>query len=299
MQKEICEFLKEHDVEYKENYPLSEISSVKIGSKADFVSYPNTEEKIIELVKFLRKNKISYKIVGRMSNVLPSDKKYEGVILSTDKLKSYKIEDNYVRVSSGVSLPFLSKTTAEHGLSGFEKMCGIPGSVGGSVYGNAGAFGTEISDILEEVKIYDCDADSVFHLKGSDCGFTYRSSLLKGKNIVIISAGFRLTKSDLKTVKEKMRECSLIRRSTQPVGIPSLGSAFKRTAQNISAAKLIDGCGLKGFKIGGASVSSKHAGFIVNLGNSTAEDYLRVADYVSDRVFEKYGVNLEKEIEVM
>ena len=96
-----------------------------------------------------------------------------------------------------------------------------------------------------------------------------------------------------------MRECSLIRRSTQPVGIPSLGSVFKRTAQNISAAKLIDGCGLKGFKIGGASVSSKHAGFIVNLGNSTAEDYLRVADYVSDRVFEKYGVNLEKEIEVM
>ena len=299
MNREILGFLKMNDVEYRENVLLSSLSPIRIGNAAKIIAYPDSEAKIVNLLRFLWNNEIKYKILGRMSNTLPPDEKYEGVLIRTDRLKELSIRQDSLFVCAGASLSYVSVMLGSEGLSGFEAICGIPGSIGGAVSGNAGAFGREMSDLVESVRAYDIADDQIIDLTNAECHFNYRDSIFHEKDFLILSVRFKLIRSDKDSVIFQMRQVADIRKKTQPIDMPSLGSSFKRPSAGVSAAKLIDECGLKGFRIGGAAVSEKHAGFIVNLGRATAKDYIDLSDYVKKCVFEKYKIQLEREIEIM
>lgn len=296
MSREISEFLKMNDVEYKENLKISSISPIHIGEYADFVIFPDSEEKLIELVRFFNKNKLNHKIVGRMSNVLFCKNKYD-ILIRTDRINQYKIDGRTLVVGCGASIPFISRALIYAELSGFERLSGIPGSVCGALMTNAGAFGTEISDLLYEVKIYDVTSDSFCILEKNNINFGYRVSGLKKMNSVIISAKFTLTESNRAYIKENIERYAAIRRNNQPIAELSLGSVFKRPCSDVSAARLIDECQLKGYRIGGAEISKKHAGFIVNVGGASADDYICLADFASETVYKRFGIKLVREVE--
>ncbi len=299
MYNELLNFLKVHDVEYKENTPLATISPIKIGGDAAFVVFADSEHKLVALVDFLVKLKIRYKILGRMSNVLPLDEKYDGVVIRTDRLASYTIVGESLTVSCGAGLPYVASILMNCGLSGFEGLSGIPGSIGGAILGNAGAFGSEISDRLINVRAYDLRRRRIIVLSRADCCFTYRGSVFKDGGYIILSADFLLCRKDAALIKADMDRCRNIRKNTQPYGLPSLGSTFKRPSEGIYAARLIDDCGLKGYTVGGAQISNKHAGFIVNIGGATAKDYIDLSSYAAKCVYDRFNIRLEREIEIM
>ena len=288
--------LKMNDVEHKENYPLSEISAIRIGGKADLVVYPKSEKELICLVNRLLEKEIKFKILGRMSNVLPSDEGYRGVVIRTDRLKEYAIEGEVATVASGVGIPYLAAKTAELGLSGLEQLSGIPCSLGGAIFGNAGAFGREMGDLIRSVRAFSIREGKIIDFSVEKCIFSYRSSIFKSGEHVILSAVLKFLKSDENTVKESIHKYRKMRLDTQPHGLLSLGSTFKRP-QGDSAGRMIDECGLKGYTIGGAQISEKHAGFIVNIGNASAEDYKNLAEYAQGAVYQRFGTRLEYEIE--
>ncbi len=299
MVKELIRFLKMNDVEYKEGLPLASISPIRIGAEADIVAFPDDEAKLVLFLKFLENTRIKYKISGRMSNLLPPDEKYSGVLIRTDRINAHYFDGNMLSVSCGASIPYISSLTQAAGLGGFERLSGIPGSIGGAAVGNAGAFGREISDLIIDIRVCDIIEKSIYTLPLRECSFSYRSSSLKNRDIIVLSARFRLCYSDKSSIKAEMNRCKDIRRATQPIGAPSLGSVFKRPSAAVSAAELIDKCGLKGYGIGGAQISEKHAGFIVNAGRATAKDYILLSEFAAKCVYEKYGIALEREIEIM
>lgn len=297
MIREMLEFLKANDVEYKENFILAGLSPIKIGGGASLVCFPDNIRKLICLVDFLESIKNRYKIVGRMSNVLFPDTKYEGVVVRTDKIRQLEVGDNIISAYCGVALPHLAAFCSRAGLSGLEALSGIPGSLAGAVVGNAGAFGREISDIFISAVLYDISTRDIIRLERDSLDFSYRNSSLKGRGeFALLSCKLRLCHSDSLTVIQETCRVSEIRRSTQPYGIPSLGSTFKRP-EGIAAARLIDLCGLKGCTVGGCSVSEKHAGFIVNTGGGTANDYVTLTEIIKSEVLRKFAVSLEPEVE--
>ena len=299
MYREVLDFLKMNDVEYKNGVSLATISPVRIGGEADIVAYPACEMQFFRLVQFLINENIKHKIVGRMSNVLFSDKKYRGVIIRSDRMSSFRIYGNILTVECGVALPYISLVLCSAGLHGFEGLSGIPGSIAGALIGNAGAFGYEISDSLIDVRCFDTRRERIIVFSKNELDFSYRSSFFKRYNFPILSARFALEERECAEIKAEMEKYREIRRKTQPTDQPSLGSTFKRPSDTVYAARLIDECGLKGFGIGGAQVSAKHAGFIVNRGGATALDYIELSDYVKERVLERFGVSLEREIEII
>ena len=234
-----------------------------------------------------------------MSNVLPRDEGYNGVIVRTDRMQTVLFKDKSVSVDAGISLPKLSRMCATQGLCGLEELSGIPGSIGGAIYGNAGAYGREIADLVQSVVLFDPDSDEIFQLSGKEMCFGYRTSALKSKDLVFLSATLKLETSDVNTVSSAVQTFAEKRRESQPVYLPSLGSAFKRPANDILPWKLIDEAGLRGFRIGYAQISEKHAGFIVNTGNATCSDYLSVVMHVEKCVFEKHKITLEREFEIL
>ncbi len=292
-------FLKMNDVEYAENRLLRDFSSVGIGGTARIIAFPKTEKQFCETISFLEKSKIGYKILGRMSNVLPPDDDYSCAIIKTDKMSSFSIRDNKMIVCAGASLPYLAYKVSREGLSGLEELSGIPGSLGGSIIGNAGAFGREISDSVLSVTCYDSQNDKIITLSNGECDFSYRYSAFKENELVILSAELSLISASREKTKARIEEVRRARSLTQPVGEKSLGSTFKRTADGISAAMLIDKCGLKGYSIGGAQISTKHAGFIVNTGLATASDYISLMEYTRRKVKEKFNIDLNEEIEII
>ena len=298
MTEEILGFLKANDVKYTRDEYLFRLSTVKIGGMADFVAYPDSEDKLIRLVEFLEE-KIKYKILGRMSNVLPPDDRYRGVIVRTDLMNRVDFQGNIITAEAGISLHRLSSLCQDMSLSGIEELSGIPGSLGGAIFGNAGAYGREISDLVIDVSAYDIVSKTVFEIPSEKLGFGYRTSAFKASRLVILSARLGLTFDNKDKIQTKIREISSKRRNSQPMGMPSLGSTFKRPSENVYPWRLIDECGLRGFSIGCAAISEKHAGFIVNLGNATSADYFAVASYVKNIVQEKTGVNLEYEFEIL
>ncbi len=298
MVREIIDYLKMNDVEYRENYPMSNLSAVRIGNNALIVAYTKDEGELIGLFDFLNDSKIKNKILGRMSNVLPSDEIYSGVIVKTDRFSEVNISENIITAAAGTSLIGLAFKACGVGLSGLEELSGIPGSIAGAIYGNAGAFGREIADLILDVRAYDINRGCTEVLSAQECSFGYRDSIFKRKKYIILSARLSLTADQTANIRQNIEKYKRIRVSTQPVGSYSLGSTFKRTG-GASAGALIDSCGLKGYRIGGAEISPIHAGFIVNSGDATAADYLGLADYAAERVYNVRGVRLEREIEVM
>ncbi len=295
----IKEYLKNEDIKYKENKNLKDYSHIKIGGIARIVILPENMSEFIKILKFLDGNKTKYKILGNMSNVLPRDTVYETVIIKTDKVNKICFGAGCCLCDCGVRLPFLSWRYCDLGFSGLEELSGIPGQLGGAVYANAGAFGREISDVLSECYVYEKSGGEILRLSASELGFGYRKSNISYKGFVLLSVKLKALAADKENIKKRTKDYREIRKQSQPYEFPSLGSVFKRPSDGISAGKLIDECGLKGYSLGDAEISSKHAGFIINRGCASSDDVKSLAEIASEAVFKKFGIVLEREIEYL
>jgi UDP-N-acetylmuramate dehydrogenase len=279
--------------------PLKDHCSYKIGGPAQVFCSPASITQLVEMLDYALANGIDYFILGNGSNLLISDKGVRGLIIHTGALNKISHDGDCLSAYCGASLKDLCKVALEQGLSGLEFASGIPGSVGGAVYMNAGAYGGEIKDVLYCSKYLDPKqldpASPVRHLKADEHNFGYRSSIFQNSGFIHLSSVFRLKPDDPDRIRDRMLDLEKQRWDKQPMDLPSGGSVFKRPEGHFTG-KLVDDCGLRGFRIGGAAVSDKHCGFIVNLGGATAQDVLDVIRHVQKEVFGRFGVRLETEI---
>jgi len=288
-------FLKDNQIQFLQNESLKKHITFKVGGEAKFVAMPQTKHQAANLIKFLKENNIKYYIIGRGSNVIFRDEGFDGVIIKTSNMQNIEfIGEDKVYADSGVVLNVLCKTLQEKSLAGLEFCYGIPGNVGGGLFMNCGAYGGEISSAVCEVEYI--DENGIFQkIDVKDCQFSYRHSIFQNNDWFITGCTFKLTKGDKTQILSFMEDIMQRRIDKQPLDKPSAGSSFKRPAGYFAAA-LIDECGLKGYSIGGAQVSEKHAGFIVNTGNATCNDIVSLAEYVEQTVMQKKGVAIEKEM---
>lgn len=279
--------------------PMRKHTNFKIGGNADvFVIAKNIEE-IKCVIKFSKENNILLTILGNGSNVLVSDKGIRGIVLQvgTKEIKIEKQKNALVEVEAGVMLGALAQVLLKQSISGFEFAAGIPGSIGGAIRMNAGAYGGEMKDIVKDVTVLN-EKGEISVLTNEECEFSYRHSRFTDSKEIVIKVTLELPLGDEAEIKAKMDEYNQSRREKQPLNLPSAGSTFKRGSDFITA-KLIDECGLKGYTSGDAQVSTLHAGFVVNLGNATAQDVLNVVNHVKQVVLEKTGKQIELEVELL
>ncbi|PKM94334.1 MAG: UDP-N-acetylenolpyruvoylglucosamine reductase [Firmicutes bacterium HGW-Firmicutes-1] len=273
-------------------------TSFKIGGPADFFIAPKNIEKLVSTIKLCSNEKIPYYIMGNGSNLLVSDKGFRGVILQIYKnFNEVRIVDDRVYAQAGVLLSRLSKDIYEASLEGFEFASGIPGTLGGAVFMNAGAYGGEMKHIVEEVTVVTHQGDFI-NLPKEALALDYRSSILQKEDYVAISATLKLKKGEKELIKRTLDELNHKRKTKQPLEMPSAGSTFKRP-EGYFAGKLIMDAGLRGHCIGGAQVSEKHCGFVVNKGSATAEDVILLMEHVREVVKEMFGVELEPEVKLL
>lgn len=295
--KEIISFIKKNNIgSYKENVSLKCYTSYKVGGIARLILYPKNVDKLILILNFLNKNNINYKVLGNGSNVIFSDDLYDGVIIKLDEFDQVYVNDTIIKAGAGVSLVKLSYKALKEGLTGLEFASGIPGTVGGAVFMNAGAYNTDMGYITSEVLVLTPELE-VKTLYNKDLNYKYRSSFLKhNPNYICLEATIVLRHGDKPLIKELMETRRQKRLMTQPLEYPSAGSVFRNPTNNY-AGKLIEDCNLKGYEIGGAQVSRKHANFIINKGDASAKDVKDLIDYVHDEVKNKKGIDLKIEQE--
>jgi len=287
--------LKENDIEYAVNVSFKKLTSYKTGGNASIVVYPKNKKELVFVIKKIKKYKFKYTLFGSGTNMLASDSDYDGVIIKLDKFDEIKIEDDIVTVGCGVSMSKLCVLLAKKGYKGYANLAGIPGTVGGAIYMNAGCYGVEIKDLLIDAVYFKLGKNIIVTNK-MFC-FKKRHSIIQWlKTPILLEARFKLEKSDEDEIL-KLDEYREKRTSSQPLDKPNCGSVFKNP-EGDSAGRLIDSCGLKGYKIGGASVSEKHANFIVNDGTATSADILNIIEYVSTKVLNETGVKLELEVKL-
>ena len=276
--------------------PMSNHTTFRIGGTADYFVMPSSIAELQSIVDLLKKSDIEYYVIGNGSNLLVGDKGFRGVIiqLSDEFSEVSYIDDVTVKVMSGMKLSRLGNQLADRGLAGFEFATGIPGTIGGAVRMNAGAYGGEIKDIIVSADVLDADGN-IITLDKAELELGYRTSCIMKRGYIVVSATFRLEKKDTDKIKEYIRELSVKRRTKQPLEYPSAGSTFKRP-EGYYAAKLIEEAGLKGLSAGDAQVSEKHAGFVINKGNATAKDVCVLTDKIMEEVMKKDGVKLELEV---
>lgn len=282
------------------NEPMRNHTSFKIGGNADlFVSVVN-EDELKEALNYAKLKNLPITIIGNGSNLLVSDNGIRGLVIKID-IQLLKIENNkkeiVVTVGSGNKIMALGIQLKEKEISGFEELSGIPGTIGGAVFMNAGAYGKEMKDIVVSTKCMNREG-KVLELSNEEQKFEYRSSIFNQEEYIILETKLKLQRGKKEDIEQKMKEYLNKRKEKQPLEYASAGSTFKRQ-EGLITAKLIDDCGLKGYKIGGAMVSEKHAGFIVNTGDATAKDVIDLIKYVKDKVYEKYGVEIEEEIKLI
>lgn len=294
LQQKIIAFLPDSDVRFFE--PMSKHTSFRIGGPAEVMVFPKNAEELAQLLKLSKKLDCKFAILGAGTNILAPDAGLSGVVICLkDALDSISLFDgNKLRVDAGVTMSRAAVYAAAAGLSGLEFAHGIPGTVGGGVYMNAGAYGGEIAMVCESVDVMSWDGQ-ISTVACEEMGFSYRHSRLEDEGGVVVSVVFKLTPKEEALIRGQMQELMQKRKASQPLELPSAGSAFKRPVGGYAAA-LIDQAGLKGYRIGGAAVSSKHAGFVVNVENATAADVLALLAYVADKVFDDSGIRLEPEI---
>ena len=285
-----------------ENAPLSEYTSFKVGGPADFLVQTSESDEIEKLIALASQEKIPYYVIGNGTNMLVSDEGYHGlVILIKDKKNGIVFEESAdgatVTVGAGCSLSRFANEAASHGYSGLEFASGIPGSVGGAVVMNAGAYGGEIKDVIKYALVMD-SAGNIMKLDRGELELSYRSSVIQRKNLVVLEACFELKKGNAEQIKAEIRELNERRREKQPLDYPSAGSTFKRPEGHF-AGKLIEDAGLRGYCVGDAQVSEKHCGFVINKGKATASDIYRLIADVIEKVYSEFGVELEPEIKLL
>lgn len=285
----------------KQNEPMKNHTSFKIGGPAEFYIKITSIKELQKILEFAKKEKIKITILGNGSNVLVSDSGIKGIVIRTN-LKEIKIEPKEqnkieITVDDATPIGFLAQKLLKEEITGFEEISGIPGTIGGAILMNAGAHGKEMKDIVTEITAIDYNG-KIHKFTNEQAKFTYRNSIFSSGKYIILQAKIILEKGNAKEIKAKMDEYAQFRKEKQPIEYPSAGSTFKRGTDFITA-KLIDDAGLKGYTIGGAKVSEKHAGFIINTGNATAQDVLDLAKYVTNKVYEKFGKKIEFEIKIV
>lgn len=299
---EICELLNTNipEMEVLKNEPMKKHTSFRIGGNAEVFVKAKTVEQIKKVLEICKTNNIKLNIIGNGSNLLVSDEGVKGIVLRVDldyiNIENIEENDVTIKVGAGVLLGKLAYILLDKSISGFEFATGIPGTIGGAVRMNAGAYGSEFKDIVIETIALNTDGDLV-KLSNAEQKFEYRSSIFKSKKYVIVETKLKLKKvENSDSIKQKMDEYKKSRIENQPMEYPSAGSTFKR-GEDFITAKLIDECGLKGLQVGDAQVSTKHAGFVINLGNATAKDVIELTEIVKAKVLEKFGKKIELEIE--
>ena len=286
------------EIEIRFNEPMSNHTSFHIGGGAEVMAFPKTAEELSKILKVSALLDTKPVILGAGTNVLAPDEGISGLVICLkDCLGGMEqTGENTIRVMAGVTMTRAAVFAANLGLSGLEFAHGIPGTVGGGVYMNAGAYGGEIKDVCEYVEVMDLSGN-IRRLTNEEMGFSYRHSILEESGEIVLSAHFRLNPGPEEDIKAKMKELMGKRSASQPLDLPSAGSAFKRPVGGYAAA-LIDQAGLKGYAVGGAAISTKHAGFAVNLGGATAANVRDLLKQVSDIVYEKSGIRLEPEVRI-
>lgn len=289
------EFYDINDIKIDEK--LSEYVNFKVGGPADILLIPNSKEQVIKSIKICKENNIPFYLIGNGSNILVRDGGFRGVVLSLKNVKNIYVDGEKIEAECGVMLKEVSDKAIENSLTGFEFACGIPGTIGGAVFMNAGAYDGEISKVIESAEVIDENCN-IIRLSREELDFGYRSSLVMKKGYTVLSAVFKLEKGQVKTIKELVDDLTNKRESKQPLEYPSAGSTFKRPT-GYFAGKLIQDAGLKGYSIGGAAVSEKHSGFVINKGNATAKDITDLIKYIQDEVKRQFGVELHPEVRII
>lgn len=291
--KDIVQILGKENVLVDE--PMKNHTTFKIGGLCDVFVKPTTIEQLREVIKLLKENDINYYIVGNGSNLLVSDDGYRGVIINLfNNFSEITVNDNIITASAGALLGKIGHVALENGLKGFEFATGIPGTLGGAVVMNAGAYGGEMKDVLVSATVLNKDGD-IITLSNEELELGYRSSIIEKNEYIVISAEIRLQKGSKEEIKALIQELAMKRREKQPLEYPSAGSTFKRPKDNF-AGKLIMDAGLRGYTVGGAMVSEKHCGFVINKDNATCEDVIKLTEDVKEKVKEQFGIELELEV---
>ena len=280
-----------------ENEPLSKHTYTKTGGRAEILIRPKSILEVEQVCQYAYKNKIPLTLLGNGSNVIISDKGIRGITIIMIHIQEIKVVGNQMVVGSGASLIEVAKIAQSFELSGLEFACGIPGTVGGALFMNAGAYGGEISEVLIDAKVF-TESGQFLILRQNDFQFGYRSSVFAKEKLTIVEATFQLEKLDPIKIKEKMDHLTFLRESKQPLEYPSCGSVFKRPPHHFTG-QLIQECGLQGTRIGGAEVSTKHAGFIVNVDHATSTDYLQLILHIQETVKKKFNVDLQTEVKII
>jgi len=278
---------------------MSQYTSFKAGGKADVLMMPEHVSELREALAQLSESQSAYMVMGNGSNILVRDSGYVGTIVKVGEAFSHiTVDGDELTVGAGALMPTVAKMAMEAGLVGFEFASGIPGSIGGAVFMNAGAYGSEMKDIIQSVHLVSKDGSKEFTMRADDMAFSYRHSILYETGDVVTGVTLKLRQGSIEEIKEKTRELTKLRNEKQPVSLPSAGSFFKRP-DGYFAGKLIEDAGLKGLSVGGAKVSELHAGFIVNDKNATATDIIDLMHLVQHTVYDQFGVNLEPEVRII
>ena len=293
--KLLGEFYNEEDITV--DSPMSEHIYFRVGGPADILVTPVNEEQVVNTLKLCREYNVPYFILGNGSNILVKDGGISGVVIKFNKLNKITTEGNCVTAQSGALLKDGSKAALENNLRGFEFACGIPGSIGGAVFMNAGAYDGEMAHVIKSARVIDENCN-IKNLTKEELELGYRSSIVMKKGYVVIEATVELESGEYASIKDKIDDLTNRRESKQPLEYPSAGSTFKRP-EGYFAGKLIQDSGLKGFSIGGAAVSEKHSGFVINKGGATAKDVLDVIAHVQKTVKENFDVELHTEVRII
>lgn len=293
--KLLGEFYNEEDITV--DSPMSEHIYFRVGGPADILVTPVNEEQVVNTLKLCREYNVPYFILGNGSNILVKDGGISGVVIKFNKLNKITTERNCVTAQSGALLKDVSKAALENNLRGFEFACGIPGSIGGAVFMNAGAYDGEMAHVIKSARVIDENCN-IKNLTKEELELGYRSSIVMKKGYVVIEATVELESGEYASIKDKIDDLTNKRESKQPLEYPSAGSTFKRP-EGYFAGKLIQDSGLKGFSIGGAAVSEKHSGFVINKGGATAKDVLDVIAHVQKTVKENFDVELHTEVRII
>ena len=293
MLEKLQKMLGEAKVLVKE--PMAAHTTFRIGGPADYFVMPETVEELANVLKLCREEKVPYFILGNGSNLLVGDKGFSGVVIQLYKnFDGLSVEGTRVTAKSGAMLIRVAKEAAKAGLTGLEFASGIPGTIGGAMVMNAGAYGGEMKDVVTSVTVLTQNGD-IKTLSGEEMNFRYRGSVVEEEGYIVLEAVMELAEGKLEEIQARIEELSVQRRTKQPIEYPSAGSTFKRP-EGYFAGKLIQDANLRGYQVGGAQVSEKHCGFVINAGGATAADVMQLMQDVSDRVKEQFGVTLEPEV---
>lgn len=269
----------------------------RVGGPADILLIPESKEQVIKTIEICREKNIPFYVIGNGSNLLVKDGGIKGVVIKLKELKNIEVKDNIIEAECGAMLKDVSNAALKNSLTGLEFACGIPGTIGGAVFMNAGAYNGEISNVIESAEIINGE-NEVVTLSREELELKYRSSIVMKNNYIVLSAKFKLENGDKEDIKEVVDDLTNKRESKQPLEYPSAGSTFKRP-EGYFAGKLIQDAGLKGYTIGGAAVSEKHSGFVINKNNATATDILNLISHIQEEVKKQFNVELHPEVRII